>query len=78
VIFPVAESYLNPETKAKELPIYKIAVKLAEKIGNFEIIPIVQSYQLRDDSLTSEEKDKLGKLSYRLSKEYSGEVEKRR
>ena len=69
VFYPVAASYLRSDFQANQLPIYRKAVSVAEKMG-FIMTPILQSYRLRDERLTELEKKALEDTNRQLSQEF--------
>lgn len=70
VIFPVSEEYLKL-TGGK--PEYIFGVKLVQYAG-FNMLPIVQSYRLRDERLSEEKRRTLEEKSSRLARKYVQEL----
>ena len=62
LIVPVSEHYLH----YKNFPIYALAVSLAQRILTSQFPPVIQSYRIRDDTLSDEHLNELSKRSQEL------------
>lgn len=65
-VLPVSETYL--ENGAKKLPIYTRGVNIGELLG-LEMPHVIQSYRLRDEGLSEEDRNALTNRSFFLSRE---------
>jgi len=70
LIFPVSDEY----TIFKNFPAYATAVYLAQSVFGFQMLPIVQSYRLRDDQLSKPNKEELSQKVFELGRRFVNTV----